>query len=56
MATRVKAAGARLLLDIHYSDTWADPGHQITPAAWSALGIDSLTARSRTTRGPSSRH
>ncbi len=42
MATRVKAAGAKLLLDIHYSDTWADPGHQTTPAAWAALPFDSL--------------
>jgi arabinogalactan endo-1,4-beta-galactosidase len=44
MAGRIKAAGARLLLDFHYSDTWADPGHQTTPAAWAALGIDSLEA------------
>jgi arabinogalactan endo-1,4-beta-galactosidase len=42
MATRIKAAGAAFLLDIHYSDTWADPGHQVTPAAWAGLGIDSL--------------
>lgn len=42
MATRVKAAGAKLLLDIHYSDTWADPGHQVTPAAWAGLDIDAL--------------
>jgi arabinogalactan endo-1,4-beta-galactosidase len=42
MAKRVKAAGAKLLLDLHYSDTWADPGHQDPPAAWAALGIDSL--------------
>jgi arabinogalactan endo-1,4-beta-galactosidase len=27
MANRIKSAGGRLLLDIHYSDTWADPGH-----------------------------
>jgi len=45
MATRIKAAGARFLLAIHYSDTWADPSHQTTPAAWAALGIDSLEAR-----------
>jgi len=45
LAQRVKAAGARLLLDIQYSDTWADPGHQATPAAWASLGIDSLAAR-----------
>jgi arabinogalactan endo-1,4-beta-galactosidase len=42
MARRVKAAGSRLLLDIHYSDTWADPSHQTTPAAWAALAFDSL--------------
>lgn len=40
LAARVKAAGARLLLDFHYSDTWADPSHQTTPAAWAALGYD----------------
>jgi len=37
MAKRVKAAGMRLLLDFHYSDTWADPGHQTKPAAWRDL-------------------
>ena len=42
MAGRVKAAGAGLLLDIQYSDTWADPGHQTTPAAWAGLPFDSL--------------
>jgi arabinogalactan endo-1,4-beta-galactosidase len=42
MAIRIKSAGAKLLLDFHYSDTWADPGHQTTPAAWAALGFDSL--------------
>jgi arabinogalactan endo-1,4-beta-galactosidase len=42
MAGRVKAAGAKLLLDFHYSDTWADPGHQVTPAVWAGLDFDSL--------------
>jgi arabinogalactan endo-1,4-beta-galactosidase len=42
MAGRIKAAGAKLLLDFHYSDTWADPGHQVTPAAWAGLDFDSL--------------
>jgi arabinogalactan endo-1,4-beta-galactosidase len=37
LATRARALGFHLLLDLHYSDTWADPGHQITPAAWSEL-------------------
>ena len=41
-ALKVKAKGFRLLLDIHYSDTWADPGHQTKPAAWSSLPFSSL--------------
>ncbi len=36
-STRIKAGGFKLWLDIHYSDTWADPGHQTKPAAWNAL-------------------
>ena len=42
MAKRIHAAGAKLLLDFHYSDTWADPGKQTIPAAWASLGFDSL--------------
>ena len=42
LAKRVKAVGGKLLLDLHYSDTWADPGAQATPAAWQSLGIDAL--------------
>lgn len=34
IARRVKAAGMGLLLDFHYSDTWADPGKQVIPEAW----------------------
>jgi arabinogalactan endo-1,4-beta-galactosidase len=45
MAQRIKAAGGKLLLDFHYSDTWADPGHQATPAAWASLPFDSLELR-----------
>jgi arabinogalactan endo-1,4-beta-galactosidase len=32
--SRAKAEGMEVLLDFHYSDTWADPGHQDIPAAW----------------------
>ena len=42
LAGRIKASGAKLLLDIHYSDTWADPSHQTTPAAWAGLGFAAL--------------
>jgi arabinogalactan endo-1,4-beta-galactosidase len=29
-----KAQGMEVLLDFHYSDTWADPGNQKIPQAW----------------------
>lgn len=32
--SRAKAKGMKILLDFHYSDTWADPGNQKIPAAW----------------------
>jgi len=45
LARRIKAAGLKLLLDFHYSDTWADPGHQTKPAAWQHLPFDQLKGR-----------
>jgi arabinogalactan endo-1,4-beta-galactosidase len=42
LAKRIKAAGAAFLLDIHYSDRWADPSHQDTPRAWRDLDFDAL--------------
>ena len=42
MAQRVRDAGLALLLDIHYSDTWADPGQQTKPAAWNGLSFEVL--------------
>jgi arabinogalactan endo-1,4-beta-galactosidase len=29
LAQRAKAAGLGVYLDLHFSDTWADPGHQV---------------------------
>lgn len=34
---RSKAEGMAVLLDFHYSDTWADPQHQVIPAAWADI-------------------
>lgn len=42
---RAKKLGLRVLLDFHYSDTWADPGKQTIPAAWEK-DIDKLGALS----------
>ncbi|MBZ0201119.1 MAG: glycosyl hydrolase 53 family protein, partial [Ignavibacteriaceae bacterium] len=42
MASRIKLMGLKFLLDFHYSDTWADPGSQIKPAAWQGLSFQTL--------------
>jgi len=39
---RVTAAGYGVLLNLHYSDFWADPGKQIKPKAWKEYGIEEL--------------
>jgi len=31
---RARESGMGVCLDLHYSDTWADPAHQDIPAAW----------------------
>ena len=45
LAKRIKDAGGKLLLDFHYSDTWADPGKQFKPKAWEGLSFDELVAK-----------
>ncbi len=42
MAQRIRAAGDKLYLDIHYSDFWADPQHQDIPAAWQGQDLGQL--------------
>lgn len=37
LCKRIKEDGFALMLDFHYSDTWADPLKQWTPAAWQGL-------------------
>lgn len=39
---RAKAAGLAVNLDLHYSDDWADPQKQETPAAWKNLSFEVL--------------
>ncbi len=48
MATRIKAAHLKFLLDFHYSDTWADPGKQFKPAAWKGLDFQGLQTQMKT--------
>ncbi len=48
LAKQAKKLGFQFLLDYHYSDTWADPQHQILPKAWEGLShkvlVDSVYA------------
>lgn len=37
LAQEAKKLGFKLLLDYHYSDTWADPGKQFIPKAWEGM-------------------
>jgi arabinogalactan endo-1,4-beta-galactosidase len=34
LAKTASAMGFKIIIDFHYSDTWADPGDQTTPTAW----------------------
>jgi arabinogalactan endo-1,4-beta-galactosidase len=43
MASRVKEAGMKLLLNFHYSDYWADPQQQNKPASWEGLSLAVLS-------------
>jgi len=47
LAVRVKNAGLKFLLDFHYSDTWADPGKQTKPSAWTNLTFVQLEQEMR---------
>lgn len=41
-AWRANQLGMRLMIDFHYSDSWADPGKQNKPSAWEDLSFDDL--------------
>ncbi len=43
-AIRAKNLGMRILIDFHYSDSWADPGQQTKPVAWAAQDLATLQA------------
>ena len=39
----IRARGFEVMLDFHYSDTWADPAKQFTPKRWEGLDGKTLT-------------
>ena len=51
LAKQIKAndPNARFLLDFHYSDTWADPGHQSLPSG-SGRAIAGGASKARSNR------
>lgn len=42
MAVRAKKWGMRVMIDFHYSDSWADPGKQKKPKAWENHNFQTL--------------
>lgn len=42
MAQRAKKNGMRVMLNFHYSDSWADPAKQTKPRAWAGQNIEQL--------------
>jgi len=52
-AKQAKLLGFKFLLDFHYADDWADPGHQPTPVAWQGFThkqlVDAVFVYSRDT-------
>ncbi len=45
LGKRIKDKGLKFMLDFHYSDTWADPAKQWTPAAWASLDDEALATK-----------
>lgn len=41
-AELAKATGLEIMICIHYSDWWADPGQQTKPAAWTSFSVSQL--------------
>ena len=42
MAVRAQKMGMRVMIDFHYSDSWADPAKQVKPKAWEGLNFEQL--------------
>jgi len=47
LAKRIRKTRAKLILTLHYSDTWTNPGQQTKPVAWEELPFERLVERVR---------
>lgn len=45
MARRAKDLGMQIMIDFHYSDTWADPGHNNSPKEWENLDVIEVSGK-----------
>ncbi|RCX12203.1 arabinogalactan endo-1,4-beta-galactosidase [Anaerobacterium chartisolvens] len=45
LAKRAKSMGFRVMINFHYSDSWADPGQQTKPSEWMNLDFNALMKR-----------
>lgn len=45
LATLAQSKGYEIMLDIHYSDFWCDPGKQCVPKSWAHLNLDGLVQK-----------
>lgn len=41
-ARRAQALGMDLMIDFHYSDSWADPAKQVLPSAWASYNVTQM--------------
>ena len=41
-ASRAQQLGFRIMIDFHYSDTWADPSNQTVPTAWKGYTAEQM--------------
>lgn len=45
MAKRAQALGMAIMIDFHYSDDWADPGHNNIPKEWEGLDVEVIKGK-----------
>lgn len=43
-AQRAQKLGMKIMIDFHYSDSWADPGKQPVPAAWASYNTEMMAS------------
>lgn len=42
LSSEIRSKGMKVLLSVHFSDTWADPSQQTVPLSWGSLSFEHL--------------